>query len=60
MSEMEIFLDREGREIRLTSERQAHTLQHPEMEGQIERVKETLEHPDLIVLTEADETVLVY
>lgn len=30
------------------------------MEGQIERIKETLEHPESIVVTEADETVHVY
>jgi len=50
----------EGREIRLTAERRAHILNHPEMAEQFERIAETLKTPETIVATVADETVHVY
>jgi hypothetical protein len=52
--------DYEGRVVRLTSERLAHVLLHPEMDGQLDRIRETLLEPDLIVATRADDTVRVY
>jgi len=36
-----ILTDHQGRVIRLTAERQAHILEHPELVGQLERLKET-------------------
>lgn len=52
--------DYEGRVVRFTSERLAHVLLHPEMDGQLDRIQETLLEPELVVATRADETVHVY
>jgi hypothetical protein len=54
------FADHEARAIRLTEERRAHILDHPEMAGQLGRVAETLAGPDMVVATSADKTVHVY
>jgi hypothetical protein len=55
-----ILVDPKGREIRLTSERRDHILEHPEMAGQFERIQETVRMPELISATTADDTVHVY
>lgn len=55
-----ILTDHEGREIRLTAERQAHILEHPEMADQFERIAETVNHPETVIATNADQTVHVY
>ncbi|MEZ4709711.1 MAG: PBECR2 nuclease fold domain-containing protein [Caldilineaceae bacterium] len=55
-----IFQDHTGRNIRLTQERHDHLLEHPEMSGQVTRIQETLENPQIIVATVADQTVHVY
>lgn len=55
-----LFTDYADRVVRLTDERWSHILQHPEMEGQIERIQETLLEPELVIATRADESVRVY
>jgi hypothetical protein len=61
MTDDTVFLiDYEGREIRLTSERRAHILEHPELADQFERIRETLESPVNVVATDADPSVIVY
>lgn len=60
-SEKTLFVtDNNGRVIRLTMERRAHILKQPEMNNQFERIVETLQKPQLIVATDADDTVHVY
>lgn len=54
------YSDYLGHQIRLTQERLAHLLQHPEMEGQIARLQETLLEPELVVSTTVDQNVLAY
>ena len=41
---MKILIDHEGRAIRLTDERLAHILEHPEMQGMEGRIEETVRH----------------
>ncbi len=60
MADHEILTDCQGRAVRLTEERWAHILDHPEMIGQRERLIETLAQPDLVIATVKDETVHVY
>ncbi|PJF39370.1 MAG: hypothetical protein CUN54_08860 [Phototrophicales bacterium] len=55
-----ILIDHEGREIRLTSERREHILEHPEMAEQFEHIQETVKSPETIIATSADDTVHVY
>lgn len=55
-----ILVDHKGLNIRLTDERREHILQHPEMEDQLDRVRETLQSPQIVVSTNADSTVHVY
>jgi len=57
---VEILLDLNGLQIRMTAERMEHLLAHPEMVGQLERIRQTLAEPECIVLTHADESVHVY
>ncbi len=44
-----VLRDYSGRTIRLTDERIAHILEHGEMEGQLDKLEETLQEPDVIV-----------
>ena len=43
---MRLYVDYQGRRIRLTEERLAHILEHPEMSGMDTRIAETLLHPE--------------
>jgi hypothetical protein len=53
---MQDVIDVRGRCIRLTEERVAHLeTDHPEMKGQIERLRETVEAPDRIVTSRSDD-----
>jgi len=54
------LVDHQQRAIRLTVERRHHILEHPEMQGQLDRISETLLIPDLIVATTVDPSVHVY
>ncbi len=55
-----IFIDYNGRKIRLTSERQNHILEHPEMLEQLNKIRETISSPEIVIATDADKTVHVY
>jgi len=55
-----VITDYQDRSVRLTDERWAHILDHPEMVGQRERLIETLVEPDIVITTVLDETVLAY
>jgi len=58
---MKWFRDIHNRQIRLTEERQAHIEgDHPEMSGQIEKIKETLAKPDIIVRSRTDPGVELF
>jgi hypothetical protein len=54
------LIDYDGRTIRLTKERQLHILDHPEMSGQLDRIRGTLLQPVVVVATDHDESVYVY
>ncbi len=60
MADFEAFVDYQDRAIRLTSERWAHILDHPEMVGQRDRMIETLAAPDVVIATMKDETIHAY
>lgn len=61
MSDEAILLkDYQGRTVRLTGERRAHVLEHPEMVNQIERIQETIKIPETVIATDADITVHIY
>lgn len=55
-----ILVDQEGTEIRLTQERWSHILEHAEMSDQLEKIRETVASPEIIVATLVDEQVHVY
>ena len=59
-SDTTFFEDYEGRQIRLTAERRAHLLEHPEMVDQFELVRETVITPEFVIATIAGESVHVY
>lgn len=48
------------REIRLTDERRAHIESRPEMKSQGDRIRQTLQHPDIIKRSATDASVHVY
>ncbi|MBM3145073.1 MAG: hypothetical protein FJ010_08910 [Chloroflexi bacterium] len=52
--------DFNDRTVRLTDERLAHILGHPEMQSQEQRISETLITPDSVVLSQHDSTVHLY
>jgi hypothetical protein len=54
---MIVFRDFRGRDIRLTDERLAHILEHPEMRGQEQRIAETLLTPHSVILSYHDPAV---
>ena len=51
---MKILKDYQGRSVRLTDERLAHILEHPEMANLESALAETLEHPTLVVQSRSD------
>jgi len=54
------FQDRFGRTIRLTEERSAHILEHYEMEGQLDKIEEVLQEPNVIIRSQRDPNVHLY
>lgn len=55
------FRDIRDRKIRLTSERQEHIEStHPEMPGQIDRIKDVLANPDVIIRSRTDPNVELF
>lgn len=57
---MQIFKDLWAKEIRLTDERRAHILSHPEMERMVEAIPRTLAAPDTITISRSDPAVRLY
>jgi hypothetical protein len=57
---MRILRDYEGRTIRLTDERLAHILEHPEMQGMERRIEETLLHPERVLESLSDPQARLY
>jgi len=57
---MRTFTDYEGRAIRLTDERLAHILEHPEMQGMEDRIGETLLRPERVLQSLGDLQARMY
>ena len=57
---MRRLADYEGRSIRLTDERLAHILLHPEMVGTEDALAETLAHPQHVIQSFSDPNVQLY
>ena len=57
---MKTFRDYEGRTIRLTDERLAHILEHPEMQGMEGRIGETLQRPERVLESLSDPQTRLY
>jgi hypothetical protein len=55
-----VFQDRFGRTVRLTDERITHILEHGEMEGQLDKLGEVLQEPDVIVRSQRDPDIHLY
>ena len=51
---MKVLRDYQGQAVRLTDERLAHILEHPEMAALEAALAETLEHPVLVVQSRSD------
>ena len=51
---MKTLKDYQGRAVRLTDERLAHILEHPEMANLETNLIETLEHPTLVMQSRSD------
>ena len=57
---MKILRDFEGRTIRLTDERLAHILEHPEMQGLEDSIGETLLRPERVLESLSDPQARLY
>jgi len=57
---MRTFRDYEARVIRLTDERLAHILEHPEMQGMEDRIGETLLRPERVLQSLGDPQARLY
>jgi len=57
---VEIIADHQGLAIRLTDERRAHILDHPEMASFEAAIAETLKQPALVVQSISDEAARLY
>lgn len=57
---MRILIDYQGRSIRLTDERLAHILEHPEMRWMESAISRTVESPDRVVTSVSDFSVRLY
>lgn len=57
---MTTFLDYAGRTVRLTDERRAHLLSHPEMVGLEPLLGVAIASPAVVVRSRSDDTVLLY
>lgn len=56
---MKTLVDFQGVQVRLTDERRRHIIEHPEMVGMEDAVRETLSNPDLIVRSKTDSHALL-
>jgi hypothetical protein len=57
---MAVLTDHAGLAIRLTDERRAHILEHPEMVGMEEALLRCLSEPDLVTASRVDADVAMY
>jgi hypothetical protein len=57
---VKVILDHQGFAVRLTDERLAHILDHPEMVGLEGAIEETLKRPALVIQSVSDETARLY
>lgn len=57
---MHVFVDYRGNRVRLTEERLAHILEHPEMRGMEPRIVETLSTPEWVVESLSDAQARLY
>jgi hypothetical protein len=57
---VEVIGDYQGLAVRLTDERLAHVLDHPEMVGLETAISETLKHPALVIQSISDEAAHLY
>ena len=57
---MKTLTDCFGRKVRLTDERLAHILEHPEMKAMGARVKSVLREPEMVRRSRSDEAVRLF
>lgn len=57
---MKYLKDYNGVQVRLTDERLAHILEHPEMHEMATAIQEALLHPEFVVQSKSDETANLY
>ena len=57
---MPVWFDCWDAPIRVTEERLAHILEHPEMAGEKSRIAETLSRPDIVIQSRSDREVRLY
>ena len=57
---MKVFKDFQGLSVRLTDERLKHILAHPEMNGMIDAVKNTLADPEKVIQSLSDSEAHLY
>ena len=57
---MRIFEDCFGRKVRLTDERLAHILEHPELKNMDAEIERTLHLPQLVRLSRSDDAVRLF
>lgn len=57
---MKILTDYEGKAVRLTDERLAHILEHPEMVGMEDRIEDTLAAPERVTESLGDPVARLY
>ncbi len=57
---MHLFKDKFGRNIKLTDERLEHILEHPELFNPLDKIKETLMLPSIVIKSEDDPYVWLY
>ena len=57
---MKYIKDYKGISVRLTDERLAHILEHPEMHDMTGAIQEALLHPEFVVQSISDETANLY
>jgi hypothetical protein len=57
---VKVLTDYEGRAVRLTDERLAHILEHPEMVGMESKIEETLTNPERVIESLSDPEARLY
>ena len=53
---MNVLIDFQGQNVRLTDERLSHILEHPEMTDMERALEETLREPQLVIRSRSDDT----